>query len=77
MKKTRKKDSGGADNMSTNIIRSIRKGSAQWSEEDRLQLVSILAKAGYAVKIGRRMVPGTENKPKPQMEYTVEYWEAE
>lgn len=46
--------------MSTNIIRSIRKGSAQWSEEDRLQLVSILAKAGYAVKIGRRMVPGTE-----------------
>ena len=29
--------------MSTNIIRSIRKGSAQWSEEDRLQLVSILA----------------------------------
>lgn len=38
--------------MATNIIRSIRKGSAQWSEEDRLQLVSILAKAGYAVKIG-------------------------
>lgn len=45
--------------MATNIIRSIRKGSAQWSEEDRLQLVSILAKAGYAVKIGRRIVPGT------------------
>lgn len=37
--------------MSTNIIRSIRKGSAQWSEEDRLQLVSILAKAGYAVRL--------------------------
>lgn len=57
------------------IIRSIRKGSAQWSEEDRLQLVSILAKAGYAVKIGRQVVPGTENKSKPQMEYIVEYWE--
>ena len=63
--------------MATNIIRSIRKGSAHWREEDRLQLVSILAKAGYAVKIGRRIAPGTENKPKPQMEYTVEYWEAE
>ena len=63
--------------MGKNVIRSIRKGSAQWSEEDRLQLVSILAKAGYAVKIGRRIVPGTENKSKPQMEYTVEYWESE
>lgn len=62
--------------MSTNIIRSIRKGSAQWSEEDRLQLVSIW-QSGICGKIGRRMVPGTENKPKPQMEYTVEYWEAE
>lgn len=63
--------------MSTNIIRSIRKGSAQWNEDDRLQLVSILAKAGYAVKIGRRPVHGTEDKAKPQMEYTVEYWEEE
>lgn len=63
--------------MEKQIVRSIRKGSAQWSEEDRLQLVSILAKAGYVVKLGRRVVPGTENKPKPQMEYTVEYWEAE
>lgn len=59
------------------IVRSIRKGSAQWSEEDRLQLVSILAKAGYVVKLGRRVVPGTESKAKPQMEYTVEYWEEE
>lgn len=63
--------------MGTNIIRSIRKGSAQWNEEDRLQLVSILAKAGYTVKIGRRMVRGPEDKAKPQMENTVEYWEAE
>lgn len=63
--------------MGTNIIRSIRKGSAQWNEEDRLQLVSILAKAGYTVKIGRCMVRGTEDKAKPQMENTVEYWEAE
>lgn len=63
--------------MGTNIIRSLRKGSVQWNEEDRLQLVSILAKAGYTVKIGRRMVRGTEDKAKPQMENTVEYWEAE
>lgn len=63
--------------MGTQIIRSIRKGSAQWSEEDRLQLVSILAKAGYAVKIGKRISPGQENKARPQMEYTVEYWETE
>lgn len=57
--------------MGTNIIRSLRKGSVQWNEEDRLQLVSILAKAGYAVKIGRRIVRGTEDKAKPQFEYTV------
>ena len=77
MKRAKTKSLGGADDMATNIIRSIRKGSAQWNEEDRLKLVSILAKAGYAAKIGRRMVRGTEDKAKPQMEYTVEYWEAE
>lgn len=35
--------------MAKQIIRSIRKGSVQWNEEDRLQMVSMLAKAGYAV----------------------------
>ena len=33
--------------MAKQIIRSIRKGSVQWNEEDRLQMVSMLAKAGY------------------------------
>lgn len=30
-----------------NIIRSIRKGSVQWSEEDRLKIATLLFKAGY------------------------------
>ena len=61
--------------MDRKIIRSIRKGSAQWNEEDRLQLGTLLVKAGYCVKIGRRPVPGQEDKKNGQMEYTVEYWE--
>lgn len=61
--------------MTKNVIRSIRKGTCQWNEEDRLQLIGILAKAGYAVKIGRQQVPGTEEKKSVQYEYTVEYWE--
>jgi len=61
--------------MGKNVIRSIRKGTCQWNEEDRLQLIGILAKAGYAVRIGRQPVPGTEDKKSAQMEYTVEYWE--
>ena len=32
--------------MAKQSIRSIRKGSVQWNEEDRLQMVSMLAKAG-------------------------------
>lgn len=36
--------------MDRKIIRSIRKGSAQWNEEDRLQLVTLLVKAGYVGK---------------------------
>lgn len=44
--------------MAKQTIRSIRKGSVQWNEADRLQLVTLLAKAGYVVKIGRRVVPG-------------------
>ena len=62
--------------MAKQTIRSIRKGSVQWNEEDRLQLVTLLAKAGYAVKIGRRAVPGQDpEKKNAQMEYTVEFWE--
>lgn len=34
-----------------NVIRNIRGGSAKWNEEDRLQLATLLIKAGYTVKI--------------------------
>lgn len=55
--------------------RSIRKGSVQWNEEDRLQMVSMLAKAGYAVQIVRKEVPGGENRKSAQYEYVIEYGE--
>ncbi len=55
-------------------ILSIRKGSVQWNEEDRLNLVMLLAKCGYAVRIGRQTVSGKEGKNAPQ-EYYVEYTE--
>lgn len=58
-----------------NVIRSIRKGSVQWNEEDRLALVTLLAKAGYAVMIGRKAIPGQEGKTNGKLEYVVEYWE--
>ena len=62
--------------MAKQIVRSIRKGTAQWNEEDRLTLVGILAKAGYCVRIGRQPVPGqSADRKNTQMEYTVEYWE--
>lgn len=58
-----------------NVIRSIRKGSAQWNKEDRLKIATLLLKAGYSVKIGRQQIESTGGKK--QMEYTVEYWEEE
>lgn len=58
-----------------NRIYSRRKGSVQWNEEDRLQLIGLLAKAGYSVRIGRSTVKGKENRQNAQMEYFVEYWE--
>ena len=61
--------------MGKQTIRSIRKGSVQWNEEDRLNVATLLIKAGYAVRIARRMVPGSEKRANPQMEYIVEYWE--
>lgn len=46
-----------------NVIRNIRGGSAKWNEEDRINLATILAKAGYTVKIDYRPVPGdTKNR---------------
>ena len=61
--------------MAKQSIRSIRKGSVQWNEEDRLQMVSMLAKAGYAVQIVRKEVPGGENRKSAQYEYVIEYGE--
>lgn len=61
--------------MARQIIRSIRKGSAQWNEEDRINLATILFKCGYAVRIENRVIPGQKDKPKPQKEYIVEFWE--
>lgn len=62
--------------MGKNRIFSLRKGTVQWNEEDRLALASLLIKAGYAARIGRRAVPGKENNKNVQHEYFVEYWEA-
>ena len=61
--------------MAKQIIRSIRKGSAQWNEEDRLQIATLLVKASYSVRIGRQTVPEAGRKKNGQTEYTVEYWE--
>lgn len=63
--------------MEKQMIRSLRKGSVQWNEEDRIQLVALLAKCGYAVRIGRRVIPGQTDKKNAQTEYTVEFWEEE
>lgn len=53
--------------MAKQIIRSIRKGSVQWNEEDRLQMVSMLAKAGYAVQIVRKEIPSSETRKTTQL----------
>jgi hypothetical protein len=39
------------------------------NDDDRSQMVCLLAKAGYAVRIGRER-PGN----KGQMQYYIEYW---
>lgn len=51
-----------------NRIYSLRKGSVQWNEEDRLSLCGMLIKAGYAARIGRGMIPGTEGRKTAQYE---------
>lgn len=61
--------------MAKQSIRSIRKGSVQWNEEDRLQMVSMLAKAGYAVQVVRKEVPAGETRKTTQYEYVIEYGE--
>ena len=61
--------------MAKQIIRSIRKGNVQWNEEDRLQIGTLLLKAGYAVHIGRQAIPGQSDKQNAKTEYIVEFWE--
>lgn len=57
------------------MIRSIRKGSVQWNEEDRLQIATLLLKCGYIVKITHRTVPEQTGKSNAQKEYIIEFWE--
>ena len=57
-------------------IRNIRKGSAKMNEEDRLELATLLVKAGYTViKIDYRTVLGDEGKQKPKKEHVVVFEE--
>ena len=63
--------------MERQIIRSIRKGTVQWNEEDRLTICTLLIKAGYSARIRRREIPGQAARKNTQMEYIVEYWEEE
>lgn len=63
------------DKMAKQIIRSIRKGSAQWNEEDRLNLAALLVKCGYATRISYRLCPGQVEKTNAKKEYVVEFWE--
>lgn len=62
-------------NKMRNTIRSIRKGSVQWSEEDRLKIATLLLKAGYVVRLNRQPIPEKSQGSKVQMEYVIEYWE--
>ena len=69
--------------MSRNVIRSIRKGSVQWNEEDRLKVATLLLKAGYSVRIGRIVTDTGElveqalfhSSSGGKTEYVIEYWE--
>ena len=58
-----------------NVIRSIRKGTAQWNEEDRIKIATLLIKAGYAVRFKHQPVPGSSAGKNQRMEYVIEYWE--
>lgn len=63
--------------MEKQIIRSIRKGSVQWNEDDRLQIATLLLKCGYAAKISHRTVPEQVGRNNAQKEYIIEFWEEE
>lgn len=56
------------------IIRNIRGGTVGLKEEDRIEIASLLIKAGYMVKIGYQEIP---NDKKGKKEYIIEYYEDE
>ena len=56
------------------IIRSIRGGTAGLNEDDRLAIAKFLIKAGYAVRIGYRLIPGNT---KGKKEYVIVFEEPE
>lgn len=57
------------------ILRVPRDAQEIKNEEDRLQMVSMLAKAGYAVQVVRKEVPAGETRKTTQYEYVIEYGE--
>lgn len=61
--------------MERQLIRSIRRGSVQWNEEDRLQLATLLVKCGYTVKLSNRVISGQAERAKAAKEYVIEFWE--
>lgn len=61
--------------MDKQIIRSIRKGSVQWNEDDRITLATLLIKCGYTARITHRAMPGYEEKKNGKTEYVIEFWE--
>ena len=63
--------------MAKQEIKSLRKGSVQWNEDDRLQIAAILVKAGYAVQCVRREIPPEGTRKSAQYEYVIEYWEGD
>lgn len=63
------------DDVNKSVIRSIRKGTAQWDEDDRLKIATLLIKAGYVVRLKRQPVPGGSSGKNQRMEYVIEYWE--
>ncbi len=63
--------------MRKQTIRSIRKGSVQWNEEDRLQIATLLLKCGYTARITYRDIPEQPGKKNTRKEYVIEFWEGD
>lgn len=61
--------------MAKQIIRSIRKGSVQWNEEDRLQMVSMAGQGRICGADRQKGNPAGENRKTTQYEYVIEYGE--